>query len=436
MTGYDFIFILIILLMVSLSMFIRHMEKTWYAPSAIFSLLWTFIVSFSILSAPDYYFSAGALLFIVFSIILFFIGGRMYELFHNQNSREQKNLSFPMKTRLDLLITIGIMTGVFSIFFLLRDAGLFFSDIFDIGKIKEASFRLSVERYEGVRLSSLTMLCLTVSYAASFAAGMILSQKPETREKIKILLLIAPVVLFTMIYTARAVLLYMLAIIAGSYFAFRPYADKKPLKLFSKTNLAVAFAGSLVLLAIFIISQASRMKLNLADNNQLAMLTNYLKVWFSGNVSGLSAWFDFPDMKAADKTVSYTFAGLAEWLGAPPRIVGIYEMTLDANHKMEFSNIYTLFRFFIDDFGISGTCIVFFILGFISKKLFTGSLNGRSTDASILSGLLALLLFSFISSIFAYNSVLFAWILFVCLIYYNENILKNAAFHTSADHHR
>jgi oligosaccharide repeat unit polymerase len=166
------------------------------------------------------------------------------------------------------------------------------------------------------------------------------------------------------------------------------------------------------------------MAVNPENLNQALFVAEHLRVWFSGNISGFCIWFDFADIGSGIKNSFHTFGGLAEWLGAPQRVVGVYEKAVDVNHQMEFSNVYTLFRFLIDDFGFIGSGFFIFILGFISRKLFLGIQNAKRSNAAALAGILCLLLFSFVSSIFAYNSILFSWILFTIFMFVTENIKK------------
>jgi oligosaccharide repeat unit polymerase len=317
------------------------------------------------------------------------------------------------------LIYIGIASGLLAVYLLISEAGIAVSDIFDLSKIKNVSASLSAERYNGIRLSPAIMLCLAIVYTTSFAAGAILSQDTPLRKKLPVILFILPVILFTLIYTSRAVSLFMFIIMAASFVAFKSRGKKlSELKLFNKTNVAIGLIVTVFLPLVFLITQAVRTKVDLSSPNQLGFLVEHLRMWFSGNLSSYSIWFD--SQEKADQNFLYTFAGLSEWLGNHERALGIYDKQLDINHHMNFSNIYTLFRFLIDDFGLIGCCLVIFVLGYIAKKLFIGSMHGRLTDAAILSGILAMLLFSFITSLFAYNSILFAWIAFVFICFITE----------------
>jgi oligosaccharide repeat unit polymerase len=418
---FDFKYILLIVTQTIISLFIRYYEKTWYSPSSLFALIWNFVIVFSLLSAPDYFFSVQGILLIQLFIIAFFAGGQLlnYSLFPKIIQAESVAPVSQINKQDEKVMLLGIVSGIIAFLLLLKDSGLSMLDALSIENIKAASFDMTVNRYNGVRLSSSIMLFLTISYLAAFVAGKVLAGNPDKRLKLIIASLLLPIVFFTIVYTARSVLIFMLVIIAGSYFAHKPlFVRGKPV-LLSKVNLLLGLLVVASLFIVFIISQASRMDVSLTRGNHLAFLANYLKVWFSGNISGFCAWLTMPnDTIYANGFIS--LAGLSEWFGILHRKVGIYEIAIDVNKKMEFSNIYTFFRYIIDDLGITGSLIFFLIMGFLSHKFFNQSIKGKLTSAALLSGIFALLLFSFITSIFAYNSILFAWIGFVVWSYFNE----------------
>jgi oligosaccharide repeat unit polymerase len=424
MAEFDLRFLLLIVIQTILSLFIRYYEKTWYSPSSLFALIWNLVIAFSILSAPDYYFSVKGIILIQLFIVAFFTGGQWVRYSSPSKITPVENNILPQINKHDeKVMLIGIASGVLALTLLLKDTGLSVSEVLNMSNIKAASFEMTNDRYNGIRLSSSIMLFLTISYLASFVAGKVLASNPNNRLKLIITALILPIVFFTIVYTARSVLIFMLIIIAGSYFAHKPFFVRDKPVLLSKINLLLGLLIFVSLLAVFVISQASRMDMDFTRGNQLTFLTNHLRVWFSGNISGFCTWLTM----SYDTVYSKGFislAGLSEWFGVLHRKLGIYDMAIDTNKKMEFSNIYTFFRYVIDDFGITGSLVFFLILGFVSHKFFDQSVKGNLTGAALLSGIFALLLFSFITSIFAYNSILFAWIGFVLWSYFDELKLK------------
>src|SRR5689334_3172976 len=73
--------VLVFFVLLLLTLSIRVQEETWYSPFSFFALLWTFIIGFSIFTAPEYFFSWKALGFITVNVFIFYTGGLVTEKF-------------------------------------------------------------------------------------------------------------------------------------------------------------------------------------------------------------------------------------------------------------------------------------------------------------------------------------------------------------------
>jgi oligosaccharide repeat unit polymerase len=412
--------ITIILISVT-ALLIRRAEGSWFQPAAFFALLWTLVILFSVLSASEYYYSVNALLVILFFIILFFTGSRLSKTIFTASYENASTYANVKSTASSNFIFVGIIAGWLAVLLLIYEGAGGFGEIFNFNRIKDLSRELTIARYNGIRLSSLIMMNLTVVYIASFFSGMTLAINKGRSTWYRFMLLLAPVIIFTLIYTARAVLLYQLVIILGSYLAFKPMNQSRNLRLLNKRNILVLISGMFIIFLVFLFSQALRMEIGTLGAAQIKMLSGHLRVWFSGNVSAFSLWFDNPPDTAKVLPGSYTFGGLTEVLQLSWRKPGVYEQTLDVSSRMEFSNIFTLFRFLIDDFGIAGSSVIIFLTGLCAGRVYSSMLYGSVISGALLAGIMTMICWSFIASILAYNSVLFAWIAFVILLKFVRN---------------
>jgi len=73
------------------------------------------------------------------------------------------------------------------------------------------------------------------------------------------------------------------------------------------------------------------------------------------------------------------------------------------------TNIYTLFRGLIQDFTLPGALIVLWIVGVIAGYAYNQTARGHLTWMPILIAFYAFAC-DFLTSIFNYNSILFAWV--------------------------
>ena len=103
-----------------------------------------------------------------------------------------------------------------------------------------------------------------------------------------------------------------------------------------------------------------------------------------------------------------TFLGISNVIGLEDKIQGVYQEyhQIGQNGYYGISNIFTIFRSLIEDFGESGTYLVMFILGFFSKLSLKNLISRRNIFANqvLITAAYAYLLWSFATSFFAYTS--------------------------------
>lgn len=108
-----------------------------------------------------------------------------------------------------------------------------------------------------------------------------------------------------------------------------------------------------------------------------------------------------------------TFMGIANAIGLAERKFGLYRDFLSFGRldKTMQSNVYTLFRLLIDDFGKIGALLFMFILGFASAKsiVFIKKRKIIFLSQAFLVAIYCLIMWSFATSIWAYTSILCAY---------------------------
>ena len=413
--------LLVFVLFAVLTCFIVRQEVVWFTPASLFSILWCLVMGFSLLSAPDYYFSPLALLLIVSMVLTFFVGGKVSsKLVHKAPPVTNDVFSGFQKVEKNInrLYIAFVICGFIAVVFLLRDSGLRLNRIFDWEGLKTISSELSRMRYEGVRQSGFTMLFLSLAYCGALFGGWMFAFSNRLTRRMLFLFILLPIFLYTFICTARAVFLFALVLWVSSFCSASVLTRKGFSKSFSRrTIFLIAGTGGFIFIT-FVFTQALRMNLDPFSISNFKFLVGYLRSAFSGNVSAFSIWFDNFDFQFSHHYFKNTFGGVYEQLGLGLRKPGVYQTQFDVNGQMSFTNIFTLFRLLIDDLSIYGAFIFLFALGFTSTYLFNKSFYGSFVHAAILPGIIALLLWSFIASILAYNTILFACCLFSLIVYF------------------
>ncbi len=385
-----------ILLLVNLKL---HRDLT--APAVLMSLIWLCVELFSFLSAPDYYFSFQALLWIQLVLLLFTSGAS----FAVQNKSDEHS-SAPSLHWIVMLQLFTLLAAPLAILSMIRDSGLGFPTSGD--DFLSLTQRLTSGRYAGEHLSMITMGLLTISYIGCLNGGLLVVKSDRLYHRI-IALAILPLLLgFTVVYTARATFLFGLLFFMASFLLSLAGKGHINRLLLKPGNLRWIALAVISLVLIFMSTQLLRSGDCSLGADNLKAVSNHLRVWFSGNLSGYSFWFDFASGDS-ESSAGISIAGLMELIGGGVRKPGIYQVAYDASGKQEWTNIFTIFRYLMDDLGAFGTLIFMAVFGWISTRLYHRIVLGSFLAIGLLSGITALLMFSFVTSVMAYNTVLFAW---------------------------
>jgi len=129
---------------------------------------------------------------------------------------------------------------------------------------------------------------------------------------------------------------------------------------------------------------------------------------FFGSVSAFSTWLAVGD-PVSPALGAFTFAGPFDFFGLAPRLQGIYGTAVTFPSGLT-SNIYTLFRGLIQDFGLAGAWGACLVGGAVSTIAYRQCVAGRVQWVVPLSLAYTLMLFSHLYSVFTHNSVVLGWL--------------------------
>lgn len=131
-------------------------------------------------------------------------------------------------------------------------------------------------------------------------------------------------------------------------------------------------------------------------------------------------WFAFHE-PAAYSWGAKTFLGISNALGLEDRIQGVYQeyYQIGQNGYYGISNIFTIFRSLIEDFGESGAYLVLFVMGFLTKASLKALVCRRHIflNQVVVTAAYAYLLWSFATSFFAYTSYIATFVVAYALFH-------------------
>ena len=302
-----------------------------------------------------------------------------------------------------LWVSVGL--SWVSVQLLMLDLGTSFKVFFSIEELISNAVAASVARYhEDFNPAFRTRVMLCFLYLSGFLAGWLLAQSRNAWRFFEALVAFLPALAWMVLLTTKASVLFWLVFAAAGFLSFASDGViKRSIGLLIAMPIMLALLGGLLFW-----TQLSRYGGDMAEAKYV--YSNFL-VSAVGHVFAFREWFEREAswLPAAFGTAS--FAGVAEVMGGAVRKAGLYGYA-DIYVGDASTNVYSALRPLIEDIGILLALVVFGLLGFVGAKF-----EQRATLVSraLLASLLAWVLWSPITSVYNYNSIIFACILLVAI---------------------
>lgn len=397
------------------ALLLRLAQGSWLAPGALTLLVWLTLAFLPALLAPEYYYSGYALAVILTLTVLTACGA----VFGQSAARllGGRPVAAPPRLRLiePLLLALTVL-GLLAVAITLAGDGNSFAVFTDAATLAETARRFAVARYHHGYLPPLSArLLLTAVYLGALLGGLragVGSQGSILGAWFSLLPLL-PALGFTLLLTARAVFLWALILWLSAYFAARVWRSAGGQVLSFRLLLRLALLLAAVLL-LFLVVQMMRGEVPLGLWRSVA---GRLQVWFLGYLAGFSVWLDSAELTVLPRHWGrFTLAGVAQLLGVAERDQGIYREFLAIAPYLQ-TNIFTVFRPLLEDFGLLGAGLVLTSGGAAAGWAYAGVIAGRRWGLPVLAAFWSFLAWSPVTSLFAYNTLLLAYILFALYVW-------------------
>lgn len=377
----------------------------------IFMLSWTIFVIFKLFFAENLYTSINAF-FIISIALLAFIIGDYFGILTGKKKFENQEIHlktyYPSENKLKKYILILGILSLFGAFNYAYALGLFeFQDlnslIISIGITRE---KLA---FEDITIPYTSRIGFLLSYSSVVVA---LSYYFFYGWRWILAFPFISVLIMGISQAGRAGLAIILLQFAIANFYRSVYIKGKSILNTLKKSL-IFF---LIMVLIFVLGQLLRDGKMLDNSNDLAIIFASLKDYTFGGAAAFSYYVD-NIMDITNVTYGkYSFSSLYSFLGISKQEVGIYDQYVIISNNGNVSNVYTVFRSFIDDFTIFGMFVFFFLTGFLSGRIFQKFKFGDYKLITLLLPILSWILFSPIASLTYFNSFLLSCILPVIIV--------------------
>uniref|UniRef100_UPI00257FAAFB O-antigen polymerase n=1 Tax=Prevotella sp. TaxID=59823 RepID=UPI00257FAAFB len=400
---------MLLILCVAFSLCLLVMLKYIYhdlAPGKIFSLFW--IGQILLLTIGGYsflIFKYTGIIFILVCLLCFNIGPMSVQTESMADYVEERKcyISFHERRLLSLLVFL-IVLGFYNPIQTIVSHGFSLSSLLDFSSLLKVNNSLSVSRYtENTSNGLFTQFFLIFSYTAPLLGGFCLPALASKKGKWICCASLLPLLFAGLTQGVKMCIITSILVFISGYYVSCILLGKK---IIIKTSTIIKFVlGIVVLFAVLLLSMMFR--IGRFDLSTFYVVTDKFVAYAFGHLPAFDLWFD--KQPWISDTLTYgakMFLGITNFLGILKREQGLYSEFVTISNGGAVTNVYTIFRIFIDDFGIILVPIVFFFLGVLIQRVYRRLLQllNYRINSMICVSFLFMTFWSFVTSVFVYTS--------------------------------
>lgn len=417
--------ILLSLLILGQAWLVSRRVGTWIFPASILGLFWfiyTFIPLVLVFSAPI---EPMAIVFILICCLAFSLSSLvfnwqdLYRVHLNSETIFRYDTNYIKYTFIAFTFII-----IFCVVFNWKLQGFKYHDI--IFHLFDTARKYITARARGeVEKNIVSQVGLVLTYSAAVLGGLVYGSKGKGNAGILTMgLAMFPSALLMLIEGNKGTLFLAISLFWGATLLCK--INSRDLRIFKGVSGAKVIFIFGVVMSMIIYAFSARIGYAGLDNEAMnKKIIWYILSYSCGHLYAFSDWFSWALGKSSISEYSdafngngfYTFMGLFRLMGDDRVIVpGTYAEYFVYKDLLQ-SNIYTIFRGLVIDFGFVGAVFFWALIGLISHVLFRYILSGRlyAISATLFIYLIGFFYTSFMISLLIWNSV-FASFAITCLV--------------------
>jgi len=380
------------------ALLVRRLLGTWFAPSAMFALFWfgfTFvplIALFTVAVNPWAlaYICAGTLAFSA-SAFVFFDWDRAMA----RNAAKPPPETYFNTPFLRTVFAAAALISIPCFFLNMAVQGFSVSDLFS--RMFETASTYALMRYtESLTPNIYSGIGIVMAYVAVMTGGLLFGSSRSRRQSILTLLgAFLPALAQLLFESAKGLLFFFMVLFFAGVLVTRIFRGQ--FHLLDRSTLRKSAIGVAVLAPLIIVSFLSRGLYAVEDPELLrTSMTQYAVTYAFGHLYAFSDWFSFRMGLTASQPYNadptgygfYTFMSLFHLAGSTRTVpLGIYEEIYTYADLIS-TNIYTLYRGLIIDFGMAGGLVFSFASGLAMNLSYYVLLHARKPVLSVVGFIL------------------------------------------------
>lgn len=393
--------------------FVRVWVGTYLAPAALFPLAWFVFTIFPLVFLFEVPINAWSIGYIWICALAFSLSALPFNwkfaLKANQIGKSAYATKFGSRFIRRCLYLSSILSVVFSMWTMVINGWGMEEILFDV--LATSGRFAALRGNEGMAYGAVGTLSIFFTYLSPVLGGLVASALRTTKARIGFFVISMSPSIFTMVtQSSKLIFLIALCFYLAAILLTKIYKNK--LSMFSVRHLPKVLAAALLLFPLVLVSFVSREDyLDISDLSETVSLLKYqLSSYTFGQIYAFSDFFSFyVGMPAVsvykddfESFGAYSFASVFDMLGIGkdfPR--GLYEETGYFPDVFE-TNIFTVFRGLIYDFGGIGSIVFMFLSGLVANTFFYKLLVGRRSwfAATVYVATVVTILMGYLISVF------------------------------------
>lgn len=347
--------------------FVRKYTNS-YSPASIFTLFWTIQILVILIGWSQYLcFNYIGIIFILFCILSFDLGYLLTPRFLNSktNTNRETTISFDDNIGLKTYYIV-IAISIFSCLYDIISKGFSLINILDITSFMEMSHQNSIDRYTGESTGGLLSKLLGInSLACPFVGGLLYLGYPKKHFLSYIALL--PAILSGLSQGAKMGIITSLFMwIIGYLISAQLFNIKIKFNLKKFLIISIVFIAFIMLMGVVMVFRIGEFN-ETAINDVIGKSVSYILA----HLPAFDIWYSNQHESVGSYTMGAKLLyGISNILGILKREDGVYSEMTVVSIDGDVTNVYTVFRFFVEDFGTIGSIFFLFILGMIIRTIF------------------------------------------------------------------
>lgn len=323
-----------------------------------------------------------------------------------------------------LLTIIGFIDPVQAIL----SQGFSLTNLLNFSSLLEINNNLSLNRYEGdpkMTRNVISQITGVFSYLGPLLGGFILPFTSSKKHKLLCYFSLSPQLFGGLTQGAKMGMITAVFVFLSGYLSSCFIINKKITIKWKSLLYGISFF--LLFIGVLILSMMFR--IGRFDIDTFYIVIGKFISYALGHLPAFDIWFDRQPLLSTDLTCGGKFfMGITNYLGIVERKSGIYDEFVDISLYGDQTNVYTIFRILIEDFGIIGTLIFFLLLGYFAQRMYINvrTLRRYKSSLTFIVAFYFLTSWSFVTSVFVYTSYIVMFFLFYYIINkYSKIIYKN-----------